>query len=79
MEEEDNIPLETTGVGHLKRLELVPKNFGSRTEKTENMHRVKSQPGRKNPLHLDTAFDYDVESELIDKKGDITRVWMRKD
>ena len=53
----------SAGIEHLKRLNLVPDNFGDsgRVEEANlEMERVFGLNSKLNPLHINTRFDYDL-------------------
>ena len=59
-DEYEEIPLETKGVTHLKRLQLVPDSFGRRTETTEKMQstmQTRLKTGRHELSHTDANVD----------------------
>ena len=59
-------------MSHLRRLELIPKNFGHRTAEREDMERrmqitqeqessAKGKQGMGNPLDIETGFDFECK------------------
>ena len=74
--EMEGAPLENKGIGHLKKLGLVPDNFRHRTEQQQRMETgetSQSKSGRTHPLHIDTNFEYNVEDmdREVNKRNDV--------
>ena len=67
-----NTALPLSGIEHLKRLNLVPKDFGitedRAAEAEREMERVlrQDQNSKSNPLHIDTHFDFNVSYGMED-------------
>ena len=68
---EDEVELVTTGVRHLKRLQLVPGGFGPRTQDQEDRNmsmQTRSKTGRRNPNCSEVRLGYNVGLEGEDQK-----------